>query len=241
MDFLDIFSRAAQNRMDQATQPFTDPMGYVAGRFGVTDTETEEEKKKRLLKEAAERGNTEVASTTVKSYADGSKEEVKKTQIPAPAPEAAPAPVQTAVPANMDTYQKMLQAESGNRQLGPNGQILTSPKGALGVGQVMPTTAMQPGYGVPSIFDMAAKQGMPVETRDEATAKQLLANEQLNRQFSQAYYNGMQNRFPGNEQAAVAAYNGCFVRFKQSCATYQVNLANSCEYPGPRNSPIAAP
>jgi hypothetical protein len=31
-----------------------------------------------------------------------------------------------------------------------------------------------------------------------------------------------------------------FVRFTQSCAIYQVNLVNSCEYPSPRNSLIAA-
>ena len=204
MDFTDLAGRYLQNRMDQATLPFTDPEAYARQRFsGLTTGETEEERRKRLEREAAERGNTEVGSTTIKSYADGSQEEVKKTQIPAPAA----APAATAVPANMDTYQRMLQAESGNRQTGPNGQIMTSPRGALGVGQVMPATAMQPGYGVPSIFDMAQQQGLPVQARDEATAKQLLGNEQLNRQFGQAYYNGMQNRFPGNEQAAVAAYN----------------------------------
>jgi hypothetical protein len=169
--------------------------------------ETEEERRKRLEREAAERGNTEVASTTVKSYADGSQEEVKKTQIPAPqeapAPQAAPAPG----PVDPNTYQRMLQAESGNRQLGPDGQIMTSPKGALGAGQIMPSTAMQPGYGVPSIFDMAQQQGIDVPARDEATARQLLGNEQLNRQFGQNYFNAMQQRFPQDPAASVAAYN----------------------------------
>ena len=36
--------------------------------------ETEEEKRKRLEREAAERGNTEVMSHQVKTYADGSQE-----------------------------------------------------------------------------------------------------------------------------------------------------------------------
>jgi len=105
------------------------------------------------------------------------------------------------------TYNRMIQAESGGRQFAPDGQVLTSPRGAMGVGQVMPSTAMQPGYGVPSIFDMAERRGMPVAARDQATAQQLLGNEQLNRDFGQAYYNAMQQRFPGQPAAAVAAYN----------------------------------
>jgi len=120
-------------------------------------------------------------------------------------PPAAPAP--TAAPVAPDqTYDRMLQAESGNRQFAPNGQVMTSPKGAMGAGQVMPATAMQPGYGVPSIFDMAQQRGMPVANRDQATAQQLLGNEQLNRDFGQTYFNAMQNKF-GNQPAAVAAYN----------------------------------
>jgi hypothetical protein len=219
MEFLDILGRAATNRLNQATQPFSDPMGYLSNRIDAAypGVETEEEKKKRLAKEAAERGNTEVDSTTVKTYADGSQEQVKKTQIPAPAatpvvapaPQAAPAPapVPVATPVNPDTYQRMLQAESGGRQFNAQGGVLTSPKGALGIGQIMPSTAMQPGYGVKNIFDMAAERGIPVPARDEATARQLLGIEGLNRDFGQAYLTGMQNRFKGNEPAAVAAYN----------------------------------
>ena len=120
-----------------------------------------------------------------------------------------PAPVQTA-PQPMapdQTYNRMIQAESGGQQYNPQGGVLTSPKGAMGVGQVMPSTAMQPGYGVPSIFDMAQQRGMPVPARDQATAQQLLGNPELNRDFGQTYYNAMQQRFPGQPAAAVAAYN----------------------------------
>jgi hypothetical protein len=198
MDFTNLAGRYLQNRMDQATRPFTDPEGYMADRLGF---ETEEERRKRLEREAAQRGNTEVSSTTIKSYADGSQEEVVKTQIPA-------AQQQVTAPVNPnDTYNRMIQAESGGRQFGPDGQVLTSPKGAMGIGQVMPSTAMQPGYGVPSIFDMAEQRGMPVAQRDEATARQLLGNEQLNRDFGQGYFNAMQQRFPTDPAASVAAYN----------------------------------
>jgi hypothetical protein len=121
-------------------------------------------------------------------------------------PPAAPAPAAAPV-APDQTYDRMLQAESGNRQFTPGGQVMTSPRGAMGAGQVMPATAMQPGYGVPSIFDMAQQRGMPVATRDQSTAQQLLGNEQLNRDFGQTYFNAMQQRFPGQPAAAVAAYN----------------------------------
>ena len=121
-------------------------------------------------------------------------------------PPAQTAPVATPVSPDQ-TYQRMIQAESGGRQFAPDGQVLTSPKGAMGVGQVMPATAMQPGYGVPSIFDMAEKRGMAVPARDQATAQQLLGNEQLNRDFGQTYFNAMQQRFPNQPAASVAAYN----------------------------------
>ena len=82
---------------------------------------------------------------------------------------------------------------------------MTSPKGALGVGQIMPTTAMDPGYGVQNIFDLAASRGINVQNRDRATAEQLLRDENLNREFGRNYYNAMNQRF--GEQGGVAAYN----------------------------------
>jgi soluble lytic murein transglycosylase-like protein len=66
---------------------------------------------------------------------------------------------------------------------------------------------MQPGYGVTNIFDLAQQRGVPVPSRDQAGAQQLLGNEQLNREFGQNYFNAMQQRFPGQPEASVAAYN----------------------------------
>ena len=217
MDFTDLASRYLQTRMDTATRPFTDPAGYAADRFGF---ETEEERRKRLEREAAERGNTEVSSTTVKSYQDGSQEQVVKTQIPATPP--VPGPVDP-----NDTYNKMIQAESGGRQFNPQGGVLTSPKGAMGVGQVMPSTAMQPGYGVTNIFDLAEQRGIAVPSRDVAGAQALLANEGLNREFGQSYFNAMQQRFPQDPNASVAAYNAGPGRVNQNMAANagQLNMS----------------
>lgn len=41
-----------------------------------------------------------------------------------------------------------VQAESGGRRYGANGDYLRSPAGAMGEWQVMPATARDPGYGV---------------------------------------------------------------------------------------------
>lgn len=41
-----------------------------------------------------------------------------------------------------------LQSESGGQRFNSNGQLVTSPKGALGEWQVMPSTARDPGFGL---------------------------------------------------------------------------------------------
>jgi hypothetical protein len=124
------------------------------------------------------------------------------------------------------TFDRMIQAESGGRQTNAQGQVLTSPKGALGIAQVMPTTAMDPGYGVKNIFDLAQERGIPFQTRDKATAEQLLSNRELNQEFGANYYAAMNRRFDGGP-AAVAAYNAGPGRVAQNMQTNmgQLNVA----------------
>jgi hypothetical protein len=171
----------------------------------VNQYETEEERRRRLALEQEQ--NTPVKQTITTDPVTGA----QKVKIEGSAynlSSANPATPTVSAPVDpADIYNRMIQAESGGRQFAPNGQVLTSPKGAMGVGQVMPATAMQPGYGVTNIFDLAQQRGMPVAQRDEATARQLLGNESLNRDFGQSYFNAMQQRFPGDPAASVAAYN----------------------------------
>ena len=118
----------------------------------------------------------------------------------APAP-AQPAP--SAAPVAPDqTFQRMIQAESGGQNFAPNGQPLTSPKGAMFANQVMPSTAMNPGYGVRP----AAAQ----------------TPEEYNR-VGQDYYNAMLNKF-GNPTAAAAAYNAGPGRVQQNLNANQGQL-----------------
>lgn len=205
-----------------------DPFSAQIGEF-----ETEEQRRRRLAEQQA---NQPVKQTIV-TNPDGTQEVTirgtpealsaanpRTPTIVQPGEQYQPPPVRfrpTGEPVSgpmAPTFQRMLQAESGNQQFTPQGQVLTSPRGAMGAAQIMPSTAMQPGYGVPSIFDMAQRQGLQVPARDEATARQLLANEQLNRQFGQAYFDAMRRQFPGSEAQAVAAYNAGPGRTQQAQA-----------------------
>jgi hypothetical protein len=173
--------------------------------YGTETYETEEERRRRLAQEAE--ANMPVKQTITYDPKTGA-QKVKIEGGASNLTSANPATPTVAAPvAPDDIYNRMIQAESGGRQFNAEGGVLTSPKGAMGVGQVMPSTAMQPGYGVTNIFDMAQQRGMPVPSRDEAGARQLLGNEQLNRDFGQSYFNAMQQRFPGQPEASVAAYN----------------------------------
>lgn len=84
---------------------------------------------------------------------------------------------------------------------------LVNPKsGARGIMQVKPDTAMDPGYGVPSIFKFARDMGFYVQKEDEATAKRLLDMPDINRAFGAQYLQAMLNRF-GDVETALVAYN----------------------------------
>jgi len=178
---------------------------YGIDPYGTETYETEEERRRRLALEQEQ--NTPVKQTITTDPVTGA----QKVKIEGSAynlSAANPATPTVSGPVNPDdTYKRMIQAESGGRQFNAQGGVLTSSKGAMGVGQVMPSTAIQPGYGVTNIFDLAQQRGMPVPSRDEAGARQLLGNEQLNREFGQNYFNAMQQRFPQDPNAAVAAYN----------------------------------
>ena len=106
-----------------------------------------------------------------------------------------------------EVYKDIESIESSGRQYDAEGNVLTSPKGAKGVMQVMPTTAMDPGYGARNIFQLADDLGVDYGgKKDLETAELLLSNEMLNRAMGEEYFKAMENRF-GSEDAALAAYN----------------------------------
>lgn len=71
-----------------------------------------------------------------------------------------------------------------------DGKLTESPKGALGKYQIMPETAKKPGYGVTPIADLTK------------------ASEEEHKVFAESYYQAMLKEFDGDQEKALAAYNG---------------------------------
>lgn len=98
-------------------------------------------------------------------------------------------------------YRSVIQQESGGN---PNAR---SPVGALGLMQVMPDTAMDPGYGLPDIFETAEELGFDAGSRDRNTAQQLLRDPEINEVFGKRYLNRLIRENGGDVRRALAAYN----------------------------------
>jgi hypothetical protein len=111
------------------------------------------------------------------------------------------APTLVDQPVSDDFMRRLVKQESGGN---PNA---VSPKGATGLTQVMPSTAVDPGYGVPSIFDLADEQGVDYSARTQDEAARLLFDPDLNYQFGNLYANAMSKRFGGDPVLTAAAYN----------------------------------
>jgi hypothetical protein len=111
-----------------------------------------------------------------------------------PATAAQPAAAPTATDA---LVKAMTQVESSGRP----GAV--SSRGAVGLMQVLPSTAMNPGYGLSNIFDFLRYEG----TRNEATATALLKDPRNGAAYGRAYMDAMLREFGGNLDHALAAYN----------------------------------
>lgn len=84
----------------------------------------------------------------------------------------------------------VLGAESSNHQFDKQGRTLTSPKGALGIAQIMPETA-------PEAAKLAGLKYDP---------ERLRSDEAYNKALGRAYYNEQLRKF-GTDELALAAYN----------------------------------
>jgi hypothetical protein len=108
------------------------------------------------------------------------------------APAAVGAPPSMGAPGRgKETFKIMIGMESRGKQFDRNGRPLTSPKGAIGIAQIMPGTAPE-----------AAKlAGLPY---DPARLKN---DEAYNLALGEAYFNKQLRDFGGDERKAAAAYN----------------------------------
>ena len=123
---------AAQQRVADVGQVFTDPATAIERRMGMT--------------EQPDAANTEVQSQQVKTYADGSQEEIVKRQMPAPAPQ--PAPV---APTAMPPAPQVATAPAPAPQVAPAPQAQTP--------QAQPTAVVPTAPAVPE--GLVAGGGVP--------------------------------------------------------------------------------
>lgn len=119
-----------------------------------------------------------------------------------PAPAASTRAASTrAAPVRDSLTQAMIQVESSGRPR------VGSRAGAVGLMQVLPSTAMAPGFGLPDVFSFAEQMGVPVSARTEAAAAELLKNPRVGAAYGQQYMDAMRERYNGNIEHALAAYN----------------------------------
>lgn len=78
-----------------------------------------------------------------------------------------------------------------------------SRKGATGLMQVLPSTAMKPGFGMPDIFEFANFSG----EKTVANAQSLLTNPAIGKPYGDLYMQKMLDRYNGNLEHALIAYN----------------------------------
>jgi hypothetical protein len=87
-------------------------------------------------------------------------------------------------------FDRLIGAESGGNHFNSSGGVTTSPKGALGIAQLMPGTA-------PEAARLAGVAYDPNRVRTDPN---------YNRQLGEAYYNSLRQQF-GDDRLAAAAYN----------------------------------
>jgi hypothetical protein len=130
--------------------------------------------------------------------------------IPAPvgAPSASPVDSEMTNLGMSDDFEgfwgRVIQAESGGDP------TAVSPVGAMGVAQIMPATAMAPGFGLPNIFQTARELGVEVGQETPEEARRLLQNAEVNDTFGRGYMSSMLERYSGDREKALIAYNFSF-------------------------------
>jgi soluble lytic murein transglycosylase-like protein len=84
---------------------------------------------------------------------------------------------------------------------------------AIGLMQVLPSTAMAPGVRLedgsmmPNIFQLARSKGVSFGEQTEATAAELLKNPEVGQKFGRMYLDAMLARYNGDVVKALAGYN----------------------------------
>ena len=121
-----------------------------------------------------------------------------------------------------DIYDRIEQQESGGDPRA------VSRAGALGLMQIMPGTARDPGAGYLQRYpDLAAAQAPFSDMTDEQIREYMFANPQAGREFGERYYDMLLDEFDGDPTAALTAYNWGMGNVRKNMAAHdgELNLA----------------
>ncbi|WP_128290823.1 transglycosylase SLT domain-containing protein [Afifella aestuarii] len=143
----------------------------------------EAELRRRQLEGSKDRNRTGAAAADVKVAQAGV---IGKLPVGTSGQAATLSPTGGTGEASRALFASILEQESGTRHRNPDGTLVRSPAGALGISQLMPGTARDPGYGI---------LGIQNDSRAEYE------------RVGQAYIDAMLREFGGNRRKALAAYN----------------------------------
>jgi hypothetical protein len=117
------------------------------------------------------------------------------------------APTDSPFDTTVTEFSKLMDIETSPSMPNAERLVAVSNKGAIGISQIMPATAMQPGYQLDNIFDLADSANMSYSAKTEDEAKRLLTNELLNKQMGFNYYNMLKDKYDGDTTKALIGYN----------------------------------
>ena len=123
-------------------------------------------------------------------------------------------------------FKSLIMVESNGN---PNA---VSEAGAIGLSQILPKTAMRPGYGVDNIFKIAKEKNIPFGKETLAEAERLLFNTELNTEFGRQYLKAMINYSGGDITTALQGYNYGLDRVLELKAKgVPITVKETIEYP----------
>ena len=125
-----------------------------------------------------------------------------------------PSPAQTAVPPTGGIFTRVLRTESNGRQLDKNGNPLMSPKGAIGIAQIMPTTG-------PEAANLARLPWDEQRFKYDAN---------YNAALGKAYFDHQTKVFGGDPEKGAAAYNAGPGRLREAMAMAAANGGSYKDY-----------
>jgi len=133
----------------------------------------------------------------------------------------------------LDAIQRQESSYNRDDPTAPTKQLpLVNPdSGARGQMQAKPSSAIEPGYGAKSVFEIAESvfPGKKFDRTDQA-ARDLLDIPEVNRAWAENYMMAMLERFDGNVDQAVGAYNAGPKRMLDADRKYENLPSQAQEY-----------